>query len=258
MMNRTWARLIRVAIWGLALACISGVTSASARAQLRIISANPVEAAIHELAERFERESGNEVTVEVMGTGAINQLLASDEVADVVVGTTASVDQAIADGQASGTKTNIARVGIGVIVRDGAPVPNVATPDQLRQAALSADALIFNTAGSGRYVDRMFVELGIGDEVTAKSARPGNGAQTMERVIGGSGNEIGFGLLSEIKPSEGEGIQLVGRLPEDVQNYTVYDGIVLGRSPSAEISRDFIQYLTTQEARQVFAETGVD
>ena len=75
-----------------------------------------VEEAIHELAEQFTRDTGNEVAVETMGTGAINRLLASDEPADVIIGTTAGIDQAVADGQAAGDKTNVARVGIGIIV----------------------------------------------------------------------------------------------------------------------------------------------
>ena len=236
---------------------LAGVDAASA-AQIRVISANPVEAGIHELAERFERNTGNEVTVEVMGTGGLNRLLASEEPADVVIGTTASVDQAEEDGKVVGDKTWVARVGIGVIVRSGASIPNVATVDALRQAALDADALVYNTAGSGRYVDSMFGELGIGEQVTAKNARPGNGAQTMERMMQGTGSEIGFGLLSEIKPYEGEGIQLVGRLPEAVQNYTIYEGVVLARSTSPGVAKNFIDSLTTAAAREVFAQPGVD
>ena len=242
---------------GLGSMLLAGVGTSSA-AQIRVISANPVEAGIHELAEQFERDTGNEVTVEVMGTGAVNRLLASEEPADVVIGTTASVVQAVENGEVEGDRIWVARVGIGVIVRSGAPIPDVATVDALTQAALGADAVVYNTAGSGRYVDSMFGELGIGEQVTAKSARPGNGAQTMARIIEGTGNEIGFGLLSEIKPSEGEGIQLVGRLPEDVQNYTVYEGVVLARSNFPDVSKDFIESLTTPAAREVFASTGVD
>ena len=241
------------------LSIVLGIgTSNTFGAQLRVITANPIEAAIHELAEEFARETGNEVTVEVMGTGAINSMFESNEIADVVIGTTAAVDAAIDDGQAAGSKINIARVGIGIVVRSGAPVPNVATVESLRQVALDADTLIYNTAGSGQYVDRMFVGLGIGEQVTPKRVRPRNGVQTMERVIEGRGTEIGFGLLSEIKPHESEGIVLVGRLPEDLQNYTVYDGIVLARSGTPDVANDFILYITRSAARAVFAETGVD
>jgi molybdate transport system substrate-binding protein len=80
----------------------------------------------------------------------------------------------------------------------------------------------------------------------------------MERLVVGKGDEVGFGLLSEIKPFEDKGLQLVGRLPENVQNYTLYDGVVLSRSQSADVARQFISYLSTPPAKQAFAASGVD
>ncbi len=240
------------------LCAVVSMSAGTGFAQIRVISANPVEEAIHELAEQFTRDTGNEVAVETMGTGAINRLLASDEPADVIIGTTAGIDQAVADGQAAGDKTNVARVGIGIIVRSGGPISDVSTVDALRQSAIDADGVIYNTAGSGQAVDRMFNGLGIGAQVTPKSARPGNAAETMARMMEGTGTEIGFGLLSEIRPYEGNGIELIGRLPEELQNYTVYDGIVLARSGSPDVSAEFIQFLTTAAAREAFAATGVD
>ena len=240
------------------LCAVFWISAGTGFAQIRVISANPVEEAIHELAEQFASDTGNEVAVETMGSGAINRLFASDELADVIIGTTASIDQAVADGQAAGDKTNVARVGIGIVVRRGGPISDVSTVDALRQSAIDADGVIYNTAGSGQAVDRMFNGLGIGAVVTPKSSRPGSGDQTMARVMEGTGTELGFGLLSEIRPYEGNGIELIGRLPEELQNYTVYDGIVLARSESPDVSAEFIEFLTTAAAREAFAATGVD
>ena len=231
--------------------------AAPASAQIRVIIANPVEAAIHELAEEFERTTGNAVAVEAMGTSALNMLLESDEVADIVIGTTGNIDQAVANGHSSG-KTYVARVGIGIIVREGAPIPDISTVSALRQTALDANGVIYNTAGSGQNVDRMFAGLGIGDQVTPKSARPRNAGETMDRMMAGQGMEIGFGLLSEIRPYEGNGIELIGRLPEELQSYLTYEGIVLSRSSAPSVAQEFLQFLTTEAARETFAATGVD
>lgn len=227
-------------------------------AQIRVISANPVSEAIIELAEAFERMTGYPFTVEVMGTNAINQLLASNEPADILVGTLAIVDQAIADNHASSPGIPVARVGIGIIIRDGAPVPDVSTVSALRQAALEADGVIFNTAGSGQSVGRMFEELGISEQITPKSARPANAAETMDRMRAGQGMEIGFGLLSEIRPYEGNGIVLIGRLPEELQTWINYEGIVLHRSGTPAIATEFLKFLVSDAARETFAATGVD
>jgi len=225
-------------------------------AQLRVVTANPTEAGVHELAGRFESETGHPVRVEVMGTGAINEFLGSDEPVDVVIGTPASLD--LAAGQVVGTRVRIGRVGIGVMVRNGAPTPDVSTADALRRAALDADGVVYNTAGSGQYVDRMFDTLGIGEAVRAKSARPRNAGETIERMETGTGSEVGFGLLSEITPFDGEEIRIIGRLPEELQNYAVFEAVVLRRSADPDAAAAWVGYLTTPEAREVFASHGVD
>jgi len=247
-------------LWPVALLlCIFIIPGAGqVSAQIRVISANPVSEAIIELAEAFERMTGYPVTVEVMGTNAINQLLASNEPADILVGTLAIVDQAVADNHASSPGIPVARVGIGIIIRDGAPAPDVSTVSALRQAALEADGVIFNTAGSGQSVGRMFEELGISEQIRPKSARPANAAETMDRMRAGQGMEIGFGLLSEIRPYEGNGIVLIGRLPEELQTWINYGGIVLRRSGTPLIAAEFLQYLVSDAARETFAATGVD
>ena len=74
----------------------------------------------------------------------------------------------------------------------------------------------------------------------------------------GKGNEIGFGLLSEIQPYEAKGIQLIGRLPEDIQAYTNYEAVIFASSKTANVAKDFIRFLATPAAKKMFAATGVD
>ncbi len=235
----------------------AGVRTASA-AEIRVLSANPVSEGLKHIAELFKKETGHDVKVEVPAGAELNRILASEEAADVLISVPATVDQAVKDGRAAGAKTAIGRVGIGVVIRRGAALPNVATSDTIKQAVLSAEGVIYNTAGSGQYVHRMLEQLGVTEQIKAKSARPGNGVQTMERMLAGKGNEVGFGLLSEIKPFEDKGVQMVGRLPDNVQNYTLYDGVVLSRSKSAAAAGQFIRYLSTPAAKQAFAASGVD
>jgi molybdate transport system substrate-binding protein len=256
-MSRTivWIRILSGSALLLVALTAAGTPVA---AQLRVVTGNPPEGGVHELAELFERDTGHAVVVENMGGGAINQLLAGDAPADVVIGTMASLEQAESNGQLAGARTPVGRVGIGVIVRGGLPAPDVTNVDALRTAVLDADAVVYNTAGSGQYVDRMLGELGIGEQVRAKNARPGNAAETVQRMFQGSGNEIGFGLVSEMIPYDGREIDFVARLPEVLQNYVVFEAVVLARSDSRSTAADFIRYLTTPAAREVFARHGVD
>jgi molybdate transport system substrate-binding protein len=240
----------------LLLFCVGVVTSEAA--EIRVLSANPVSEGLKHIAELFKRDTGHDVKVEVPSGAELNRILGSEEPADVLISVPGTVDQALKDGKAAGGKTAVGRVGIGVIVRRGAQVPNVTTPDAIKQAVVAADSVVYNTAGSGQYVHRMLEQLGVTAQIAAKSARPGNGAQTMERMIAGKGNEVGFGLLSEIHPYEAKGVQMIGRLPDSIQNYTLYDGIILARSKSADVAAQFIRYLSTPAAKQAFAQSGVD
>jgi len=237
---------------------VAGVITASA-AQIKVLGANPLQEGLPRIAEQYKRETGQDVNVQIATTGELNKILAAGgDGADILIGTTAMADQVIKEGKVSGSKTMIGRVGIGIIVRRGTAVPKVATAEAIKQAVLAADGVVYNTAGSGQSVQRMFDQMGIGEQIKAKSARPGNAAQTMERVMQGKGNEIGFGLLSEIQPYEAKGIQLIGRLPEDIQAYTNYEAVIFASSKTANVAKDFIRFLATPAAKKMFAATGVD
>src|SRR5688572_10477189 len=251
--ERKMKRSVLLVLAGLSLSSIA------VAAEIRILGANPLQEGLVRIAEQYKRDTGHDVKVQIATTGELNKVLAAGgEGADILIGTTAMADQVVKEGKAAGAKTMVARVGIGIIVRRGAPVPNVATSDAIKQATIAADGVVYNTAGSGQNVQRMFDQMGISEQIKGKSARPGNAAQTMDRMMQGKGNEIGFGLLSEIKPYEEKGIQLVGRLPENVQAYTNYEAVIFTGSKSADVAKDFIRYLSTPTAKKMFAATGVD
>ena len=150
-------------------------------------------------------------------------------------------------------------VGVGVMGRSGGtPVPNMPSPDARKQPALPADPVVNNTAGSGQYVQSMFEKRGIASQIQAKTTRPANAAQTMDRILQGKGNEIGFGLISEIKPYEEKGVRYVGPLPAAGQNYTNYEAIISPGSKVSDAAKEFIRFLTTPAAKQAFGKTGVD
>jgi molybdate transport system substrate-binding protein len=235
------------------------VALAAFAADIKVISAVPLAPAVEQLADQYKRDTGQVVVVQSVTTGDINRILSSNESFDILITTTALVDQSAKDGKTvAAGKTMVGRVGIGVIVRTGASAPNISTPDTLRQAVLAADAVVYNTAGSGQSVQKMFDDMGIGAQIQSKATRPANAAQTMDRIIQGKGNEIGFGLISEIKPYETKGVRMVGPLPTPVQTYINYEAILSVNSKLSDDGKRFIQYLTTPAARKVFAATGVD
>lgn len=236
------------------------VATQAAAAEIKVLSAVPLYPGVSQLAEQYRRTSGQDIVVQSVTTGDINRILSSNEPFDILITTTALVEQAAKNGRAvASTKVMIGRVGVGIIVRrSGATTPNIATADALKQAVLTADAVVYNTAGSGQYVHSMFEKMGVTSQIQSRTTRPSNAAQTMGRIIEGKGNDIGFGLISEIKPYEEKGVRFVGPLPTDLQNYTNYEAVISTRSSAADAGREFIRFLTTPGAKQVLSKTGVD
>jgi molybdate transport system substrate-binding protein len=239
----------------LTLAAAASTTTSAAG--IAVLSAGAVEEAVIRLAAQYTRDVGHEVTAQ-FGTGPeIQTRLSSGASADVLIAPAAVVDRAVTAGQAlADTRTPIARVGVGVTVRRGAPHPNVATLESLKTSLLRADSVVYNQASTGQYLETLFARMGIVDQLKAKTTRYGNAAQVLEHVIAGKGNEIGFGPITEIKSFEPKGVVLVAPLPGDAQNYTTYAAAVMTHATSRERAQAFIRYLTSAPARQVFAATG--
>ena len=240
----------------LALWAIGGAAMA---AEIKVLSAGAVEPGLVRLAEAFRRETGQEVKIQFGTAPQLAKRLADGEAADILIAPPAVVDEQVKSGKvAAGGRVTVGRVGVGVTVRAGAPDPNIATVDALKQALLDADSVVYNQASSGIYLERLFEKMGIAEPLKAKTTRYANGAQVLEHVINGRGNEIGFGAITEIKLFEPKGLKLVGPLPAAVQNYTTYIAGVMVGAPAANAALDFVRYLGTPAARAAFAAAGID
>jgi molybdate transport system substrate-binding protein len=235
------------------------VAGTAAAADIKVLSAVPLCPGVSQLSEQYKRGSGHNVMVQSVTTGDINKVLSSNEPFDILITTTALIDQSVKDGRSTdSTRSAIGRVGIGVIVRRSrSDVPDISSTDALTKAVLAADTVVFNMAGSGQYVQSLFEKLGILSRIR-NTSRPSNAAQTMEAIINGKGNDIGFGLISEIKPYEEKGVRFLGPLPQGLQNYTTYEAVISSGSKVSDAAKEFIRFLTTSAAKDTFAKTGVD
>ena len=231
----------------------------SLAAEIRVLSAGAVEPGLHAFAEQVKRDLGHDLRIQFNTAPQIAKRLAAGEVYDILIAPPAAIEQAIKDGKAvAGTRVPVGRVGAGIIVRSSAAVPDVATVEALKQALLGADSVVYNTASTGLYLDRLFGELGILDQLKPKTTRYPNGAPVMEHVINGKGNEIGFGAITEIGMYEPKGLKLAGPLPAEVQNYTSYDAVVMTGAASLEAARAVLRQIATPAAKAIFAAQGVE
>lgn len=234
-----------------------GAASVSA-AELAVMSAGAVEPGLLVLVDQFMKTSGHSVRIEYATGPQLAERLAAGRTADVLIAPAAVVDRAIADRRVdAGTRVTVGRVGVGVVVRRDAPTPDVPSVDALRRAVLAADGVVYNQGSSGVYVDGMLNRLGVMDAIRTKTVRVSNGDATMQRLVTGSGNEIGFAAISEIKLAEPKGVRLVAPLPDAVQNFTTLDAVVMAGAHEPGAAAEFVRFMTTTAARQTFAAVGV-
>jgi len=231
----------------------------SLAADIRVLSAGSVEPGLHAFAGQVKRDLGHDLRIQFNTAPQIAKRLAAGEVYDILIAPPAAIEQAVKDGKAvAGTRVPVGRVGAGIIVRSSAASPDVATVEALKHALLGADSVVYNTASTGLYLETLFGNLGILDQLTPKTTRYPNGPSVMEHVINGRGNEIGFGAIPEIRMYESKGLKLVGALPAEVQNYTSYDAVVMTGAASPEAARAVLRELATPAAKAMFAAHGVE
>ena len=244
------------------IVCMLLATAAPAlalAAEIKVLSAGAVEPGLVAFAQLAKRETGHDLRIQFNTAPQIAQRLIAGEVYDILISPPTAIAQAAKDGKVAGDSVvPVGRVGAGIVVRAGSPSPNVATVDALKQALLAADSVVYNTASTGLYLDKLFAQLGILDALKAKTTRYPDGASVMEHVIKGKGNEIGFGAITEIKAFGPKGLKLVGPLPADVQNYTSYDAVRMTLAPSADAANAVLKLLASSAGKAMFVSAGIE
>jgi molybdate transport system substrate-binding protein len=152
----------------------------------------------------------------------------------------------------TGPVVSVGRLGVGIAVRQGAPEPAIIDAATLREAVEQAEAVVFNRASTGLSMERLFERLGLTSVVTPKARRYATGAEVMEHLLHGSGREIGFGAITEIRlvPE----LLFRGPLPAGLQNTTAYGAAALPAVTGAGLMR----WLAGAEARQALDAAGVE
>jgi molybdate transport system substrate-binding protein len=239
-----------------ALLCLAPLALA---VELKVMSAGAVEPGLVPLAQAFERDTGHSVRVTFSTAPVLKQRLAAGESADVLIAPPSLVDEAVTAGRAlADDRKLLGRVGVGVVTRTDAPVPEVGSAAALKTSLLGADSLVYNRASTGLYFEQLVERMGLTETLRERTVRYPDGAAVLEHLARGKGREFGVAAITEILAYAPKGVKLVGPLPADVQNTTAYTAAVLRTAPSADVARAFIAYLTTAGAKARFAAAGIE
>ena len=227
--------------------------------QLKVLTAGAFRQVVVAMVPDFEKQTGQKVVIENDTVGALAKRIAGGERFDVAIVSPEVVDDLVKKGTiAEGTKALLARVGVGVMVRDGAPRPDVSTVDKFKQAVLAAKTVAYSDpaagASSGIYVAKLFERMGIADQVRPK-AKLKHGGAVADLLVSGEA-ELGIHQISEIIPVKG--VTLIATLPKEIQNYTVYAAGVAAGSANGERARALVKFLGGPTAADVYKAKGME
>ncbi len=245
----------------LGLAAAVSLAGAVQAAEVHVVSSGGFAAAYRALAPEFERETGNTL---VIGWGpsmgqtvdAVPARLARNEPVDVLIMVGYALGQLVDQGKVSAaSRVDLAQSGIGVVVRAGAPRPNIGSVDALRRTLLAAKSIAYSDSASGVYIqNEMFKRLGIAEQMAGKARMIP--AEPVGAVVARGDAEIGFQQISELRPIKG--IDLVGPLPPEVQQVTVFSAGILSNSREPEAAGALIRFLASPVAAGAIAESGME
>ncbi len=246
----------------LAAACFVMLAAAQARAaDLSVVSSGGFAAAYKTLAPVYEQRSGDHLTIAwgpSMGDtpNAVPARLARGEAIDVAIMVGYALDKLMAEGKiVAGSAAPLARSGIGIVVRHGAPHPDIATPEKLKAALLAAKSVAWSDSASGVYIqNEMLAKMGIADAIRVKGRMIP--AEPVGEVVARGEAEIGFQQISELKPIKG--IDLLGPVPGDLQHYTVFSAGVVANSAHPAEAAALIRFLASADARVAVTDSGME
>lgn len=248
------------AVVALALAVSSlAMPQTSQAAEIKLASGGAFKQVLNALAARYRADTGNTLAITYRTVGQhLDLIRAGKEPFDVAVLTPAAIDGLIKDGKVmSGTRTDLAKTGIGVVVKAGAPLPDISSVEAFKRALLAAKSVAYidPKAGgsSGIYVAGLLQRLGIAAQVNAKAVLVHGGA-VADHVADGEA-ELGIHQISEILPVKG--VTLVGPLPADIQNFTVYAAGIGTGARDVTAARAVVEFLAGPEAVSIIKAKGM-
>ena len=229
--------------------------------EFRVMTSGAFTAAHLELMPRLASLTGKKIVTAStsVGTGesSIPNRLKRGEVVDIVIVADALLRQlmeqklVLAEGYA-----NLARSGMAVAVRAGAPRPDIGSAEALKRTFLAAKCVAYSASVSGEYLTKeLYQRLGIADQMLPRSRFIGGGERTGAVVARGEA-DIAFQQMSELLPVPG--IAHITPLPPEVQRTTTFSAGVAARAPDAELSRTVIRFLASPAAAQAVTKSGLE
>ena len=225
------------------------------RTEIRVWTARAIATVLAEIGPQFEHTTGYRLNVASDLASGFARRLTAGEPVDVIISGSASMEEWIRGGSIlAATRTDIARSGIGVEVREGRPKPDIGSVEAFKRALLAAKSIAYLKVGSGIHVEKVIERLGIGDAIKAKVTRPES--DIVSELVARGEVELGIVVITQILTTPG--VALVGPLPAELQSHVMFSAGVSARSKAPAAARQLIEFLAAPAAKTVMRRQGME
>jgi molybdate transport system substrate-binding protein len=217
-----------------------------------------------ELGPAFEKSSGHKlVTTRGPSMGdspeSIPTRLGRGEPADVVILDGGAADELGKRGMVRPeTKVELARSFVGMVVRAGAPKPDISSVEAFKKTLLAAKSIAYSDSGSGTYLSKkLFPQLGVAEQIAPKSRKvrgPPSG-EPVAAVVARGEAEIGFQQVSEV--INVPGTTFVGALPAELQPGFSFAGAITKEARQPAAAAALLRFLSSREAASALKKHGL-
>ena len=231
---------------------------AAQAAEITVMSGAAIEPGLVAATAAFEKQTGHKVHITFNTTPQMRQRVAAGDIFDVVIAPPPAIAEFAKAGKVTAGGVDVGRVGAGVAIRPGAPVPAIATADDIKKAVLDAESVVFNYASSGIYFENLLKKMGVWEQVEPKTTRYATGVEVMAHVLKGKGREVAFGPITEILIEKEKGLVLVGPLPAEIQNYTSYTAVPMSAGTRKEAAQALVTFFGGPAGKPMFVAAGIE
>lgn len=236
------------------------LASAAEVAELKVLSAIGMRLVMEDLGPKFERTSGHELAITFAVGGVIVKRVQDGETADVVMLPRPGIESLAKNSKlVAGSQVVLARSAIGVSVRNGAPKPDISSLEAFKRTLLVAKSITYSNpalgGASGVHFDKVLDRLGIANEIKPKTVFSKIPGEVGQLVANGEA-EIAVHQIQELISVSG--IEIVGPLPDDLQDTIVFSGAIMTGAKEAAAGKALIDYLRTPEAAAAIKAKGMD
>jgi len=223
-------------------------------AEVKVMAGRALAGVIGDLGPQFERVTGHKLVMQYGLSRTFKQQINAGEAFDLVILSIETMDQLAKQGKiAAGPRAEIARAGVGVAVRTGASRPDINSVDAFKRALLNAKSISYSTrTETGEHLAKVFERLGIAEEMKART-KPQQAPERVAQAVADGEAELAIQVASLLLVP---GVELVGKIPPELQNYLVFEAGVGVAARQPEAAKAFIKHLMSPEAVPVFKAKG--